>query len=179
MENAAFAAITAHMSSTQADYRRYTGGIDGLVAASSKLATPDISIIHIITPVDIEIRGKFAVAESLAQLSCRFLHDGHKLDLYSYCRLLTRLEKAEGKWYILRTDVIYIRDAIFPVGNSPMPDFSDIEGFGWKRPSYQFVYWHVNRRGLKLADDLPGEDDPGTVEKLYEENRLWLASVEA
>lgn len=110
----------------------------------SKLAHSDIPVVHIIILVDIEIRGNYTLAESSAQLSYRFTHDGHNLDLYSYCKLLTRMEKFTGKWYVLSTQVIYIRDAVFPVGNGPMTDFSDIAASGWKRPSYQFIYWHAS-----------------------------------
>ncbi|KAL6250089.1 hypothetical protein RBB50_002390 [Rhinocladiella similis] len=156
----------------------YTGDIDGFVAASEKLADPGISMLHVITPADIEFRrGKYALAESIAQFSCRFAHDGHEYDLVAYSKLLTRMEKVDGHWYMLSTQPIYIRDAIYPVGNSPVPDFSDIEAVGWKRKSYQFIYWHVSRRGLTMADDLPGDDDPESVKRVYQDARSWLDSV--
>ena len=155
-------------------YSRYTGDIDGFISHSQRLADPNVIIVHIISPADIEIRGDFAFAESVGHITSRFLVDGHNYDMISYCKFLSRLENIDRKWKMLSLEVIYIKDAVTPVGDSPALDFSSLQG--WTRPSYQFIAWHVRTRGLPVREDLPGEDDQESVRRVYKENHAWIQS---
>ena len=155
-----------------ADRGRYKGEIDDFVSMSEKQASKEVSIMHLIQPSDIDVRGSKALAESAGVIMSRFTHDGHEYDFTIWNRFISQVEKFEGKWKLLSLEVIYIRDLIVPVPGSPELDFSDVKG--WPRKSYRFTAWHLMQRGLKVRDDLPGEDDDRTVNEIMDRNHAWI-----
>ena len=128
--------------------------------------------MHLINPSDIDVRGSKALAESAGVIMSRFNHDGHEYDFTIWCRFVSQVEKVEGKWKLLSLEVIYIRDLILPVPGSPELDFSTVKD--WPRKSYRFTAWHLMQRGIKVRDDLPGEDDDHTVHEVMDSNYAWI-----
>jgi hypothetical protein len=156
------------------DYR-YEGEIDGFVAGSKRLDTSSVSIIHRISPgvTEFNSHGEKAICESFGDITARFTaSNGHDYDLISTARFVSRLEKFQGTWYMLSLEVIYMRDMIYAVGVSPMPDYSTIRD--WPRKSYRFVAWHLIDRGVEPKTDLPGEDDPQSATEVLDRNYGWL-----
>ena len=151
---------------------RYKGEIDDFVSRSERQASKDVSIMHLITPSDIDVRGSKALAESAGVIMSRFSHDGHEYDFNIWCRFVSQVAKVESRWKLLTLEVIYIRDLIVPVPGSPDLDFSDVKD--WPRKSYRFTTWHLRQRGIQVRDDLPGTDDDRSVDEVMDRNYAWI-----
>lgn len=110
---------------------------------------------------------------AVMMLSPRIELDGQKVDLHSFARIFTRLTKQNGVWKILDGDCIYERDELVPVlpGAPIKIDMDEIASY---RDSYQGLCYVMARTGLTSSQDLPGEDQPETVAKLYGDASEWF-----
>lgn len=130
------------------------------------------SATHTITPVDVHINGRKAVAESVGSIQVRFEIEGHEYDLMSYCRFVATLEQlGDLDWKMLELTAIYLRDVISPV--APTGETLSIN-VASNRESYKYLTWLFTRRGFSIRDDLPGIDKPETVDKLMNTFMTWL-----
>lgn len=120
------------------------------------------------------LNGDKALAEmTTSMLSPRQNIDGHEFDQISYARILTRIQKENGEWKIMQGDCIYERDQIVPV----FPDSEikiDTEKINKYRESYKCLCYVLSRTGEESDQNLPGEDRPETIEKLYNEASKWI-----
>lgn len=119
------------------------------------------------------VNGNKAIAEMpVMMLSPRVKLDGQAVDLHSYARIFTRLEKKHGTWKILDADCIYERDELVPVvpGQPIKIDTKELSSY---RESYQGLCYVLKRTGLEGTDDLPGDDKPETVEQVYTAASEW------
>jgi len=84
-----------------------------------------------------------------------------------------RLEKKNGTWKILDGDCIYERDELIPVvpGQPIQIDTKELASY---RESYQGLCYVLKRTNLPSSQDLPGEDQPETVEKVYSDASKWF-----
>lgn len=136
-----------------------------------------MSFLHLVTPSSIDLRGNFALAESVGQIHCRFDHQSHEYDLVAFCRFISRMEKVVDSWKMLSFEAIYIRDSIAVPVNAPALEFGCVKD--WPRSSYRFLAWHLMQSGVEPRQDLPGEDDEGSVQKIRTRNQDWLGSLGA
>lgn len=155
---------------------RYDGDIDGFVAASKKLHSSTVSIIHQLIPGQIQVRGLKALVDSWCIIQTRNIDSENHLeyDMTTWLRIFSQCEKINnsGEWKILTLEPIYMRDLIMPVPPLPMPDFGDeLRHF---RRSYRFTAWSVSRRGLHVRYDLPGDDVPESVMEVCKRNQAWF-----
>lgn len=132
-------------------------------------------MLHVITPMNIEVRGTLAHAESLGQVMCRFDVKSNEYDLTSWCRYFSRLERVDGHWKMLSLEPVYLRDDIKAVGNAPPLGFDQVAQ--WPRKSYRYIAWHILQRGIQPRSDLPGEDDKDSVDRLRLRCGKWLESA--
>lgn len=122
------------------------------------------------------LNGDKAIAEmTTSMLSPRQKVDGQEFDLISYARILTRLQKENGEWKIMQGDCIYERDELVPVfpGAEIKVDTVQINKY---RQSYKNLCYVLSRTGEQSDQNLPGEDEPETIEKLYQEASKWVYS---
>ena len=99
--------------------------------------------------------------------------DGVEYHRLGWARLLYKVVKENGVWKVAGLDCIYERDMLIPT----IPDakcFVDPAEFASFRQSYKCVSWLFNRTGMPCSDELPGDDRPETVQKLYDEAEAWL-----
>ena len=83
----------------------------------------------------------------------------------------------DGVWKIKGMDCIYERDMLIPVVPDPKA-FVDPSEFEKYRKSYKCVSWLFNHTGLPCGDELPGDDKPETVQKVYDEvSECFFAEV--
>lgn len=156
--------------------QRYDGDIDGFVAASETMYSPTVALIHQLIPGQIQVRGSKALADSWCIIQTR--HANHaedpEFDLITWLRIFSRCEKVKdsGEWKMLTLEPIYMRDLITPVPPGPMPDFGD--NLSRFRKSYRFTGWCVSKRGLKVRDDMPGDDVLESVTEVCERNQAWF-----
>ncbi|WP_390405544.1 hypothetical protein [Lacticaseibacillus jixiensis] len=129
---------------------------------------------HKINYTTVWVNGTKAIGEmSVMMLSPRIKLDGQAVDLHSYARIFTRLEKDNGTWKILDGECIYERDELVPVvGGKPIK--IDTKELATYRESYQGLCYVLARTGLTSSADLPGEDKPETVAKVYQDASDWF-----
>jgi len=98
------------------------GDIEGFLACSKKIKSDAGQIIHIVTPVEINIKGSKALAVSIANIAARFKYGGRDVDLISWARLISKLERVDAgrksSWKLMTLEVIYMRDSIIPAAPS-------------------------------------------------------------
>jgi hypothetical protein len=88
------------------------------------------------------------------------------------------VERRAGHWKISHVEAIYERDqliAAVPGQETRIPP-SAVKGL---RPSYRLLAWHLSRSGFTVRDDLPGDDRPEQVSRLYETVFSWLNQASA
>lgn len=115
-----------------------------------------------------------AVAETqVMMLSPRMTIKGCDMDMNSEARIFARLEKRDGEWKIVYGDCIYERDELIPATPGvKVPDLADkVKDY---RESYRNLSYVLSLQGLSSGQDLPGDDKPETVEKLYNETNQWM-----
>ena len=157
---------------------RHNGNIDGFIAASSKVVSKSINTVHSINPTEIDIRGAKALSESFCTITSRFEHHGFEYDKVSTVRLISRLERLDASqglaWKLLTLDCVYIRDSIIPAAPQPsdtIASFAEAEKFP---KAYRYSAWLLSTIGIKSRDNLPREDDPESVAKVFAENQAWI-----
>jgi hypothetical protein len=125
------------------------------------------------------VRADKALAESQCQITSRFTYAGEEFDLVAHLRLVSRLRKVEGSWYICFLQAIYVQDSIVPVVPGRIgsnAQWGDVGVGADVRKSYQCLIWNIERKGLIARRDLPGVDRPEGIVTLMSELQLWLES---
>jgi len=152
----------------------FTGNADEFVAMSERSTPPGLKVIHTIDPVDLTVKQDRALSHSNATINTRTTIGGVACDITSWVRALSRLERVGGEWKMLSLDVIYNRDSLMPA--CPQDESMSLEGIGKFRSSYSILAWFMSSRGLRVPDELPGEDRPETVSEVVQRNqRLFEA----
>lgn len=119
------------------------------------------------------LNGDKAVAEMQCMMGGYHTIDGVEYHRLGWARLLYRVVKEEGVWKVAGLDCIYERDMLIPVVAQDNVQI-DPKEFEKYRPSYKCVSWLFEKTGLPCSQDLPGDDKPETVQKLYDETSEWL-----
>ncbi len=82
-------------------------------------------------------------------------------------------KKINDQWKLVNGDCIYERDELVPVIPSA-PINIDTKELASYRTSYQGLCYVLARTGLQSNQDLPGEDKPETVAKVYRDASDWF-----
>lgn len=129
---------------------------------------------HKINSTSVWINDDKAISEmTVMMLSPRTKLDGQEVDLHSYARIFSRLQKINDQWQLVNGDCIYERDELVPVIPSA-PINIDTKELASYRTSYQGLCYVLARTGLQSSQDLPGEDKPETVAKVYRDASEWF-----
>lgn len=129
---------------------------------------------HKIFSTAVFLNGDKAVAETqVMMLSPRITIQGCDMDMVSHARIFARLVKRDGEWQIVYGDCIYERDELIPATpGQKVPDLAPlVKDY---RESYRNLSYVLSLQGLSSSQDLPGDDKPETVQKLYDETNQWL-----
>lgn len=129
---------------------------------------------HKIFSTTVFLNGDKAVAETqVMMLSPRITIQGCDMDMVSHARIFARLVKRDGEWQIVYGDCIYERDELIPATpGQKVPDLAPlVKDY---RESYRNLSYVLSLQGLSSSQDLPGDDKPETVQKLYDETNQWL-----
>lgn len=129
---------------------------------------------HKIFSTAVFINGNKAVAETqVMMLSPRINIQGCDMDMQSQARIFARLIKRDDEWKILYGDCIYERDELIPsTPGTKVPDLAPlVKDY---RESYRNLSYVLSLQGLTSGQDLPGDDKPETVQKLYDETSRWM-----
>ncbi|KAL8738588.1 MAG: hypothetical protein Q9181_000639 [Wetmoreana brouardii] len=162
-------------SKTKIEVAAFKGNIDGFMNVSQMTTPPGLKILHPIDPVDIEIQGSKAVAWSMDRTIARFDHKHNELELTTWCRTVSRLMKlGNAGWKICSWETVYNRDQIVAV--DPSVTLTALEGVDKLRKSYRHFAWFVSLKGVKIPEDLPGDDKPDSVAQVFKKSQAWLNS---
>jgi hypothetical protein len=132
-------------------------------------------IRHIPHPTVVQVRGDRAIAETTTLIIRRAQVDGVLVDVTIYCQLYSRVERREGTWRILTTDVIYEKDTMVPVYASDHfePDREELEK---QPPAYRFSAYNLKKIGYPVnPDELYFTNRPERVAQLHREAQEWLS----
>lgn len=131
-------------------------------------------IRHIPHPTIVRVCGDRAIAETTTLIIRRAQVDGVLVDVTIYCQLYSRVERRDGTWRILTTDVIYEKDTMVPVYASDHfePDREELE----KGPAaYRFSAYNLKKIGYPVKpEELYFTNQPERVMQLHREAEAWL-----
>lgn len=155
---------------SQVNISWYRGTGHGFVEASSKLKS---YAPHKIYNTEIWLHDDKAVAIMMTTIQMRHNIDGQPVELSSDAKLIFRVQKTGGRWYIVSFESVYEKDSIIPVfpnNNIHIPT-DEITRY---RKSYGCMIYLAKQSGMQVDENLPGIDRPDLVEQLYEATGEWL-----
>ncbi len=146
----------------------YKGSGAGFVEASRKMVNKAPHKINN-TVVWLNKARTRATAFCMACIQIRSEIDGVDMDLLSYTRLVYTMEKNENGWQVVSFEGIYEKDCLLPV--SPAGFIPEGE---YSRSSYKNLSAMLGAQGYAIAQDLPGDDKPETLEPLLNRVKAWI-----
>jgi len=150
----------------------FTGTGPEFVEASRGMVARGMLAKHRLGPVHVTLNGDRAVASLSAIIDIPSVIDGVELILSAHGLFLFTVERREGSWRIHGFDGIYRRDEFTPaILGQTVTLAQDI--FARFRPSYRNLSYSLYLAGYEPNNDLPGEDRPETVQRLFEELFGW------
>ena len=144
------------------------GFIDGSVREQEK-STP---VKHKLGPIMVRVNGDKAVASVSATILTRVAIEGVEADLDSNTTLIYRAVKKDGVWLLSALDCIYESDRITAAipGEQVVIDSKMLNKY---RKSYRCLSFILERGGVSANNDLPGDDEPDRVKRLYSAVFAW------
>lgn len=150
----------------------FNGSGPDFVEGSIDMAKRGMLAKHRLAPILVNLAGDRAVASLSAIIDIPTVIDGVDLTLSAYTRFIYRAERRDDVWRIYGFDCIYRRDEMTPaiLGQTVAVDLGEMKNF---RSSYRNLAYCLHLTGYTVDPDLPGEDEPETVEKLMREVNSW------
>ena len=131
---------------------------------------------HWVFPAFAQIAGDRATVESPAMIFNRIQLDGVEVDFHVFCRFFSRVVR-ENAWKLLTFEVLFERDVMKPVNPSQSLPI-DWSLLSTMRPSYKFLAYVQQTRGVKVNHDLLGDDQPDRLSAFHAGEERWLAGGE-
>jgi SnoaL-like domain len=128
---------------------------------------------HRLSPSIIRVHGNRALAETSILIETRTMIDNIEIDTEASIRMFSRVRKDAGIWRLASLTGIFEKDRMMPVNPSDELHL-DRELLASFRPSYRFLSYVIHSYGHGINRNLPGDDRPETVIRLYDEASAWL-----
>jgi len=128
---------------------------------------------HWVFPAYAEVRGDRATVESPAMIFNRVGLSGVEADFHVFCRFFSRALRVDGAWKLLSFEVLFERDILKPVNPSEALPI-DWALVATLRPSYKFLAYVQQTRGVTVNPDLLGDDRPEELEAFHASESRWL-----
>lgn len=151
----------------------YDGNGVDYIPATKKFLEAVPGSKHWIFPGFVQIEGDRATIESPGMIFNRIVHEGVEVDYHIFCRYHCRVERRDETWRLLTFNVIFERDfmrALDPSQDLPI----DWERLATYRPTYRFLAYLQDGRGVNLSHELQGDDRPEQLKKFHEGENAWL-----
>lgn len=129
---------------------------------------------HWVFPAFAQLAGDRATVESPAMIFNRAMLDGVEVDFHVFCRFFSRAVRQDGAWKLLSFHVLFERDVMKPVNPSETLPI-DWALLSTMRPSYKFLAYIQNKRGVKVNHGLLGDDQPDLLGAFHAGEERWLA----
>jgi len=130
---------------------------------------------HWVFPAFAQISGDRATVESPATIFNRARMEGVEVDFFVFCRFYSRAVRENGVWKLMSFHVFFERDVMKPVNPSEILPI-DWEVLSSMRPSYKFLSYMQHTRGIKVNQELLGDDRPEELSAFHQEEERWLRS---
>ncbi|WP_019450550.1 nuclear transport factor 2 family protein [Cupriavidus sp. BIS7] len=146
------------------------------VAASRRLFEAGRHSAHQMGPTLVTLRDDRALAHTPCAVTARMHLDGVEVEVTAHSRLHERVERRDGVWRIAHMGIVYLRDALAVLNPSErvVLDAGQLAAY---RPSYRFLSYLLAHVGQRPRPDLPGIDQPETVQPLLDRDDAWLAGA--
>jgi len=131
---------------------------------------------HWVFPAYARVVGDRATVESPATIFNRTRLGDVEVDFYVFCRFFSRAVRDRGAWKLLTFEVLFERDimrTVNPADTLPI-DWAKLQTL---RPSYRFLAYMQLSRGVKVNNDLLGDDRPEQLAEFHAGEEAWLASA--
>jgi hypothetical protein len=129
---------------------------------------------HWVFPAFAKINGDRATVESPAKIFGRRKIGCIEADIHTYCRFFSRAVRQNGPWKLLTFHVLFEWDELRPVIAGQVPDL-DQELLASIRPTYRFLGYAQAKRGVKLNQNLLGDDRWDELVAFHKREDEWLA----
>ncbi|MEK9967708.1 MAG: nuclear transport factor 2 family protein [Ferrovibrio sp.] len=131
---------------------------------------------HWVFPAYARVVGDRATVESPAMIFNRARLNGVEIDFHVFCRFFSRAAREKGAWSLLSFEVLFERDIMRTVNTAePLPvDWAVLETL---RPSYRFLAYMQLSRGVKVNQELLGDDRREQLEAFYAGEEAWLTGT--
>ncbi len=132
---------------------------------------------HWVFPAYADVRSDRATVESPAMIFNRVSLGGVEVDFHVFCRFFSRAVRVDGVWKLMSFEVLFERDVMKPINPSEtLPvDWSRLEAL---RPSYKFLAYIQQTRGVTVNPDLLGDDRPDELAAFHAGEDRWLAGAD-
>jgi hypothetical protein len=154
------------------DISWFQGSGAAFAEAGARMASKLLSF-HELGQTVTDIRDNRAITDMGVTIHLISKIEGIEVDCVGYCRALGRMERKTDNWLMSGNRVIYVHDWIVPIIPSRVPVIDEAR-LSRYRPSYRFLSYMLEDRGLPVRDDLAGVDRPDTVETVLKAERIWL-----
>lgn len=159
------------------DLSWYQGPSRGFIDESIHLSKKGTSAKHRLGPVAVHVskdRAR-ALATVSAVIESRFMLNGIEVDLASETRLIYKAVKSasDHDWRLAGLNCIYECDHMTPAIPGEIIDVDNLVLRSY-RTSYRCLSHFLSLRGILVRDDLPGDDRPEQVNKMYDDAFRWL-----
>jgi hypothetical protein len=131
---------------------------------------------HWVFPAYARINGDRATVESPAKIFTRSKLEGVDVDIHVYSRFFSRAVRQSGSWKLLTFEVFFERDELRPVNAGETPQL-DMALLAAMRPAYRFLGYIQSRRGVKVNQNLLGDDRPDALAAFHKGEDEWLAGA--
>lgn len=129
---------------------------------------------HIMGSTLVSVKGSRALAQTTCAVCVRTLLHGVEVEITAHSRLHERLEKRDGIWRLSRLGIVYLRDILSLVNPASKLEIDNTR-LATYRLSYRYLSYFLALTGASPRMDLPGVDQPETVEPLLTADEAWLA----
>lgn len=159
------------------DLSWFHGSGPDFVAASQRQFESGRHSAHQMGPTLVTLQGDRALAHTPCAVTARTHLDGVEVEVITHSRLHERVQRRDGAWRIARKGIVYLRDALAVVNPSERVAV-DAQRLAAYRPSYRFLSYLLAHVGQPPRLDLPGIDQPETIQPLIDSDNAWLGGAD-
>jgi hypothetical protein len=150
----------------------FQGSFEDFIKVSQEGYEKGVRIMHMLGGINIEIKGKRAIAQTKMTISQRAEVEGVMCDVVCSGRFYDFIEKRKGKWGIVLRRLAYEKDRLDPI--DPQAKLVlDPKLLGQFPEGYRHLAYLQAKIGYKVKADLPGLDGPA-LDALYAKGAAWL-----
>jgi hypothetical protein len=128
---------------------------------------------HWVFPAFAQVNGDRATVESPALIFNRAKIEDVEIDFHVFSRFYSRAVREADGWKLASFHVFFERDIMRPT-NSAAALPIDWDLLATMRPSYKFLTYMQHTRGIKVNQNLLGDDRPEELAAFHADEERWL-----